>query len=133
MKNKPRRRLTLRSLGLSCLKLAADSFSLFAGSCCSLTAIGRSVNQLFQVSGKFWTIDRSDFTEQQFEFREDADVLAIAVIEELRTDSPVVDQCCRHVPIRSDHAKMTAVLAKHRVREVRHRLRVKFPKIPIAR
>src|SRR6266851_6354742 len=62
---------------LFCCKLSADRFHLFASCGNPLPAVRRRVNQLFEVGGKLWPIGSSDFAQQQLEFREDANVLAL--------------------------------------------------------
>src|SRR5260370_21867946 len=108
----------LSGLRLFCCKLSADCFHLIASCGNPLPPVRRCINQLFEAGGKLWSIGSSDFAQQRFEFREDPNVLAVAVIEELQTDNSVVDQSCRHFPIGYDHAQITALLAKDRNFEI---------------
>src|SRR5579872_6891969 len=45
-----------------------------------------------EAGGKMWSIGSSNFAEQRLEFREDSNVLTVAVIEKFQTDSAVVDE-----------------------------------------
>jgi hypothetical protein len=67
--------------------------------------------------------------QKRLNFGKDADVLAVAVIEKLRTNRAVVHQSCRRVPTRDDHAQMAA---EHPVTEIRHRLRIEIAKKLVA-
>ena len=91
----------LRGLGLSCRELSHDCGHAFAKCRNLLPAVRRRVDQLFKLGGKERSSGSPDFAEQRLELREDADVFAaVAIIEELQADSSVVDQRCRHVPVR---------------------------------
>src|SRR5579872_385495 len=88
----------LRSLGLFGCKLSAHCLHHFASCCNPFPAVRRRVNQLFEADSKLG-IGSSDSTKQRLYFREDPNVLAVGVIEKLRTDRSVVDERCRHLPI----------------------------------
>src|SRR5713226_6923181 len=105
--------LTLLSgLRLFCRQLSTDCFHPFTGLCSPLPAIRRRVDQLFKASGKFGSVRGSDFAEQRLDFREHANMLSVAVVEELQADGSIVDECCRHVPVGYNHPQMTAVVTE---------------------
>src|ERR1700722_7381958 len=73
--------LTLGGLRLFRGKLSTDCFHLFARCCSPLPAVWRRHNQLLEAGSKVRSICSADFAEQRLEFREDPNVLPIAVIE----------------------------------------------------
>src|SRR6267378_1842300 len=52
--------------------------------------------------------------ENRFDLGEDKQVLTGCVVEHLFVNGAVVHQRCCHVPVRGDHAQMSAVFAEHR-------------------
>src|SRR5438067_2000943 len=97
-----------------------------------LLAVRRCGNQLFETGREFRSISSADFSKERLDLRKDADVLAVAVIEELHTDCSVVDESCCHIPIGDDHPKIATLRTKDGGIEVFHRLWMKLPKIPVA-
>src|ERR1700752_4904697 len=84
-----RRELTLPGLRLSGGNLGADCLHSFARSSGALPAIRRCVNQLFQAGGVVRSIAGSNLAEQRLHFREDANVLAVTLVEKLQADRAI--------------------------------------------